>query len=58
MKERLDDKLTSDDLEKQFEICGYYLLFAFRKMGAPTKRLRNNFKNFKMIRVANVKDWK
>ena len=45
-------------MEQQFEICGYYLLFAFRKMGHPRKRYRNNFSNFKPYRVVNVKDWK
>lgn len=34
----LHDKLTEEDIQQQWEICQLYLVFAFRKVGAPVKR--------------------
>lgn len=56
--EKVDGKMTEDVLAQQWEICGLYLVFAFRKLGKKTKRIRNNFMNLKNARMVNVKDWR
>lgn len=54
----LDDKLTEEDIQEQWEICGLYLVIAFQKRGKAPFRARDNFGNLELIRYANVKDWK
>jgi len=54
----VDGKITEQDMADQFEICGYYLVFAFRKKGHTKKRYRDDFGNIKAYRMVNVKDWR
>ena len=53
-----DNQMSKEQLEQQWEICGLYTVFAFRKQGPKGRRRRDNFGNRKQVRFANVKDWR
>jgi hypothetical protein len=54
--QEIDNKMTEEDFAQQWEICGLYLMFAFQKVGEPSRRIRDNFGNIVLKRKINAKE--
>ncbi|CDW75150.1 UNKNOWN [Stylonychia lemnae] len=50
-------RMTQEGINRQFEICGSYQVFAFKKMGQVIKRMHNNFGNYRVCREINYRNF-
>ena len=48
MNDEINENMTQEAIDAQWEVCGLYLIFAFKKRGKVVKRYHDNFKNWKI----------